>query len=488
MRQWRRALAVVCAGSGLLALAMGRVAAGPTEDALKKCLKGRCKQGVPVEGKLPDYNLGYGYTCDLARSQAYDACMQDTTKTCAQCTAVGDAKREECKKKPCDFVYAQCIDSRCKKTSNDWDCWDDRKSDGGKFGYWDYVDGKWKFIPVDGDEVPAETWKTVCEKRKERCLEGLKAEKGQKVPPIAPSFCSAKCYGHNCHHAAAEVCKCLKDERLDGARIVVFDPPGVGGDRSCLPCPPGNLYHSMITIPHPTDADKRCLIESQAACGDGKIDEKCCYASRAEFEKLDVNGCAAVRTGPLGKSLNLKNVTLYDDCSKFLEERGTCKAEVPKLAEGLGALPEEGSLPECFLTCGSHGEWREVWEDNYSPCGAGTCVAPEGATCDTPPDPEACPLPSPTPEPEPTCTGSGECAREPLDVPVYRGVCVMPSPSPTPSPTPWPTPTPLPTPSPEPTPTPTPWPWPTPTPSPAPSPSPVPTPSPSPLPLPLRQR
>jgi hypothetical protein len=473
-------LALAC----LLALgvAWGSVEAEPPA-ALKKCLKGRCDHGEDAKDKLPEYNLGYGYTCDLVRSQAFDACRA-LGKTCAQCQPVADAARVECKKKEnlCGHVYDQCIADRCKDraTNNRWECWE--KRGGGKFGYWDIDDkGKPKFFPLGDDvtEVPAATWKTVCEGRKKRCEDTLKAKPGDKVLPIDDGFPSAACYGHNCHHAAADVCKCLGKEGMTDVRIVVFDPPNPD---TCLPCPPGNLYHSMLTIPDPSDANKRCLIESQRECPKD-VDPKCCFKKDdlADFGKLHERGCPQAGTGPFNKARNLANIRVYTDCSKFLEERGTCAAELPPhglRAEGKQDALDPEAPPECFLTCDTQGRWMEVWEDTYSPCGSGgRCVAPPGMpTCPTPPEP-----PTQCPDPE-TCTLDDD-PPVPEAQPIYVGIC-EPQPSPSPTPLPIPTPTPWPSPSPTPWPSPTPTPWPSPSPTPWPSPSPTPWPSPSPTPWP----
>jgi hypothetical protein len=459
----------------MLAVSLASFAGVPVragvKEAMKKCLKGRCEQGQPDPKKLPDYNLGWGFTCDYAQGLKYKACMAAHNDR-ARCLREAADERTACKNDPCPRVYSQCMEARCKKTSADPDCWDGEKDDA-KFGYWDLVDGKWKFIPVAGDEVPVETWKTFCEGRKARCEAGRKAKKGDKLSPITQTFCSAKCYGHNCHHAATEICTCLEKEGAGDAQIVVFDDEWVDS----LACKPGNLSHSMVTVPHPTAAGKRCLIESQAACGDPVVDEKCCFDGtaadpKAELKKLEeVCPLTVWYYGPHKQVLDFDHLKIYADCGKFLEERGTCAAELPplRLAEAAAfedlPAPEE-STPECFLTCGPEGTWRELWEDGYSPCGPdAVCAAPEGMLCPDTAEPPTCELP-----PTPTCEGSVYCQPGEETLPVYRGAC-EPRPEPTPSPSP--------------TPEPSPTPWPSPSPTPSPSPSPLPSPEPTATPLPL---
>src|SRR4051812_29131309 len=103
--------------------------------------------------------------------------------------------------------------------------------------------------------VPVKVWGDECEGQRKRCEDGLAAKPGDKVPPIEPAFCSAACYGHNCQHAAGQVCQCIKD-----AAGVAADVAVVVLDEGCEGCPPkpGDIYHSVVVINHPTDKNRRC--------------------------------------------------------------------------------------------------------------------------------------------------------------------------------------------------------------------------------------
>lgn len=384
-------------------------AGGSVTDALRTCLTGRCRQGETDPGKLPPYNLGSGYTCDAERLRVYAACMRRPGATREACLVEADAARDQCKRDPCPVVYRQCKEAPCTRTSNRYDCWD-RRDGTLVFGYWEWVDNKWKFIPVSGDRVPDADWEAHCRGEETRCQAGMTARPGDAVPPISQSFCSAACYGHNCHHAADHVCKCLERESGGAAhpKVIVLD----GGATGC-PSPTGNIYHSMITIDHPTTAGKRCIIESQSKCSDPAVDERCCYSTIDQFKNLVNAGCPLVRSGPLKQPMTLYPFSLYT-CDEFLERQGTCGAEVRSRSAIPTALAlettEEDDLLPCAMACGDGGLAPAVG-DAYGACPEGTiCRLPEDVSCE-------CSVDEP-----PTCSGDSCPPDEPK--PTYRGECV----------------------------------------------------------------
>jgi hypothetical protein len=305
-------------------------------DALKQCLRGRNRQLGPQDpNKMPPYNLGYGYICDAYRQMIYDRCMATTMSGKSICLEQANAAREQCKKNPCDEAYNRCMRDRCKRGDNSWDCYD--RQDGELvFGYWVWDEGKQEFVfvKVDGQEVPVDTWQRVCVDQKLRCEQGLK---NPSIPssPIDADFVSAACYGHNCHHAADEVCRCLEESSREiDPRIVVLD-----NGRATCPLP-GDIYHSMITIADPKDPSRRCVVESQSTFKAATIDPSCCYKTMTEFEGLSKT-CKVLKSGPFKRPMNAKNPTVYS-CKEFLEKRGTCEAEVPEwydVSEGVEDAP-----------------------------------------------------------------------------------------------------------------------------------------------------
>lgn len=298
----------------------GKASATPLDDALGKCLIGRNALGETSSDRLPPYNLGRGFTCDRARAEAFAICRIQGHDA-VTCTRTGDAERSRCEGNVCRYVYSQCLVDRCTIVTNDFECWRE-----GQFGYFGYRDGRGEriFQPLPGFQAaPPDRWQAVCNGRHIRCQDSMNARPGDRTTPITPRFPSAAVYGHNCHHAASDVGKCLVKEGVKDVQVVVFDD---GPARELAE--PGNLSHSVLSVPH-TDGRRRCLVESQKkpASGTSAIDDRCCYATDAERAELVKKGCPVVFWGPLREPFDVSRPRVYSDPATFLRDRGTGAAE-----------------------------------------------------------------------------------------------------------------------------------------------------------------
>lgn len=313
------------------------------EGAIQKCLIGRCEMGQCDPNKLPAYSLGLGYTCDSHRSDVYHDCRV-AGRLPADCLVLANAARNACYQDPCPHVEKICMDSRCKRTSNEWDCWK-KEADGTlSFGYYSMTfEGEMRFVKFTGDAVPEETWKRHCKLMHRRCEMSLCGKDDKLLAPISDSYCSAKCYGHNCHHAAQDVCDCLTKNSVTDVRVVVFENSSIE-----RPDPPGNVNHSMLTVPHPEPTKRergdRCLIESQSEMTDGKIDKGCCYRTVDEFKNLASSNCKYKTSGPKKEPRDFSNARIYPQCASFLRDRGT-QPSATRLTRPIEKLPAHGGRP-----------------------------------------------------------------------------------------------------------------------------------------------
>jgi hypothetical protein len=344
---------------------------------------------------MPPYNLGTGYTCDAARKQEYSRC-RGAGGSPQQCQANADAVRNQCRQNPCPYVYDRCKRNPCTPTTNDWDCW--QKTSRGcsnqqpcpagqsclagachKYGYDEWQNGQWTFVPApNGIDQP--TWEGHCTGQYNRCVQGLNTPPGGYAPPIAPDFCSATCYGDNCHHAAQRVCDCLQnfDNTFAGPRsnpkVVVF---GYGGNPDLCPAQPGDINHSVVSIDHPSRPNTRCLVESQAECNPTTgVDERCCMPSGANNwdQIIAQQGCPLSFSGPMKQPQNLKPISKFS-CDDFLRKRGTCDAEAPRTTDIRRRALTPAGGQSCLMACDA-----QASNEYYQLCPEGTICVPVTST------------------------------------------------------------------------------------------------------------
>lgn len=298
------------------------------DRALKACFKGRNKWGENTPGKLPPYDLGRGYICESNKLTTYSSCINTPGENLKNCLVKAEETWVACNQNPCPYLNKHCQTSRCTRKTNSWSCWKP-VSEGGKvknaFGFGTiYEDGTTEFVSVAGDIVPKDLWNSHCARVSKRCNETLQAPKLTENYPVDFQFCSAKCSGHNCHHATSGGCDCLLDKGVTDVRAVVFEDK-----KRVLPFKVGNIAHSMLTIPHPEfskrKAGVRCLLESQAPYT--KIEEPCCYSSEEEFKNIPNTSCSDGKQGPFQEKLDFSQFNIYKDCTNFLFDRGTCNID-----------------------------------------------------------------------------------------------------------------------------------------------------------------
>ncbi len=291
--------------------------------ALERCLVGRRAPTSLDTTRMPPYNLGYGYICDSLRRRRYQGCLKTEGQTAASCATWADDQRTQCRKSPCEAAYEECKQSRCTRDSNDWECWVKRGKDWA-FGYYDWRGLDFQFLEVATSEVDESTWEQRCLGLKNRCEQSLSADAGSEVAPADRSFLSAAVYGHNCHHATEQVCDCVNSLSSNAdAFVLVLD--GSGGEK---PNPPGNVYHSLLVVNHPSKPKHSCLIESQWPYAAQGIDERCCYETGTEYEALPKAGCPHALSGPARAEMQMSPYSTYG-CETFFERRGIEPGQEP---------------------------------------------------------------------------------------------------------------------------------------------------------------